>query len=90
MINALQKLLHSHRGQDVMAFRRGPFALYLWNDAMSDHTRYDISFKPPAPRRPMRLHGIEPSHKILKHYKQAVKDRCTFLNRQIQAKRVSF
>ena len=85
MIRALQKLLHSQQGQDVMVFREGPFALYLWDAAKGEHTRYEWSFKPPMPERPLRLHGIEPSPRQRKDHKQAMKDRCTFLNRRKQA-----
>jgi hypothetical protein len=82
MIKALQKALRQNLGHDIMVFRKGPCALYLWDAEKKEHTRYDPFYKPSFPQRR--------SFETAKEHKKAVKNRCTFLNRRCQAKRVSF
>ena len=81
MIAALSKLLQRHQGKDVKAFRRGPFALYLWDAETEQHVRYDPFYKPEAPDR----RSYDP-----KGYKQALDRRSLFLSRRAQAVRESF
>ena len=83
MIAALSKLLQRHQGKDVKAFRRGPFALYLWDAETEQHVRYDPFYKPEAPDR--RSYFDDP-----KGYKQALESRSLFLSRRAQAARDGF
>lgn len=90
MTRALQNLLQRNRGRDVMAFRQGPFRLYLWNAKTGEHESYDPFYSPPAPRKPFYSQNNQENMTARRAYKDAVAARCTFLNRKKQAKRESF
>lgn len=80
MIRALQNLLQHYQGKDVLAFRQGPFRLYIWNSESQQHDSYDPSYEPELPKQ-----GLSK-----KQYKYQLDSRATFLSRKSQAHRDSF